>query len=328
MTTSGTYNSAPVTTVKLIDHAIRRCKINPASLTPEDLTTARESLRFLLLSLASNGLNLWMVNRFLLGLNTNQATYELPEGTLDLLNLTYCHPQLATGTDTDAAQSRITVLDSATTIFRVGVRFDVISPAETITISHSSDGITWIDSLVVPLTDWETDTTYWFNLDPVVNDVQFRVSSLTDPITVNGFYLASTISDIFLSAYNRDDYMNLPNKLTPGTMATNYLFEKLINPQITLWPVPNNSVDHLYGMIHRQVQEVGSLSQELYIPARWQDAVIWKLAEVLAFEFPQVEMPVAASISQMANAAFDLVQKDETDGAPIRVMPNLRGYTR
>lgn len=329
MTTSGTYSSSPINTSGIIEHAIRRCKVNPNSLTPETLRIARESLQGILYSLASEGINLWAVQRVFLGLIDGQVTYQLPVGTLDLLTLTYAIVFQSTGTDVAGSQSLTTTLDSSTRIARIGVQFDSIPDNESIVIEFSEDGVSgWTQVASDTQSVWDTRAPYWYEPQVTPTGMGFRVRSLTNPITVNQLILANSTTDVFLSPYNRDDYMNLPNKRTAGSRPTNYLLEKLINPQVTLWPSPSNNTDHMYGMVHRQVQQVGTLTQELQIPARWQEAIIWNLAEVLAWEILDVDPQLIGALSSKAKEVFAQAQKDETDGAPIRIMPNMGRYTR
>ncbi len=327
MTTSGTYTQT-IKTSTMLEHAIRRCGKNPASLTSETVQIAKINLYLLLLSLASEGLNLWAVQRPLIGLTEKKATYLLPSGTLDLLSVTYSMPTRATGTDTAGAQSLTTALDSETEIVRVGLKFSVISTAETITLEYSDDGLTWNPISTLTKTDWATDEWYWVALDPTISSLNFRVTSTTNPITLTEFYLASQISDLPLYPFNRDDYTNQVNKFILGRPCTNYYFEKLINPQLTLWVVPNNNYDHLNPLIHRQVEDIGSLTQEVAIPNRWKESIIWQLARNLCFELPDIPDSRIQLVMGEAERTFLQVEKDETDSAPLRIAPDIGRYNR
>lgn len=327
MATSGTVALTTISTAKLIEHAIRRCGLSPTTQTAETMQTARECLYLLMLSLATRGLNLWCVETDLIGLRTNQATYVLPDGTIDLLKLVFSRPTRVEGTDVQAGLNYTTSLDSASNVLRVGVKFDTIAASETVTISSSDDDVTYTVREQFVKTDWVADQWYWFELDPVVNAQYFRVSTLA-AIDVSDFYLATSLYDMEIVQYNRDDYFGLPNKQTLGSPSTNYYYERKLNPQVTLWPVPNDDTCHLTIVRHRQIQDVGTLVQEIEIPNRWYEAVIWQLAERLAFELPNVQ-PTRVPLVQ-AEAAKNLidVENQETDGASIRFNVQLSGYTR
>lgn len=233
MATSGTIATTVIKTSRLIEKALRRCGINPASATVETLDTAREDLFMLMMSLSNRGLNLWCVDQQTVQLVAGQATYPLPAGTLDVLNVLLQTPQ---------------------------------------------DGGGW--------------------------------------------------RDFPLSAYNRDEYASLPNKSQASTRPTCYWFEKLRVPQLTLWPVPSDDTRRLLVFRHRQIQDVGALTEELEIPSRWLEAVCWQLALRLAFELPEVKPDRVAAIQAMRQEMTIEVEGGETDSAPVYFAPTIGVYTR
>lgn len=233
MTTSGTIGTTVINTAKLIEKALRRCGISPASATVETLETAKEDLFMLLMSLSNRGLNLWCIDSQTVPLVAGQAVYVLPPGSLDVLNLVLATP--------------------------------------------NGDG---------------------------------------------------TFRDLPVTQLNRDDYTSLPNKTQQSAVPVNFYFEKLRVPQITLWPVPSDSTKHLVLYRYRAIQDVGELSEELEIPARWLEAVTWHLALRLAFELPEVKPERATMVISMAQSMVLEVEGGETDSAPVYFAPNIGPYTR
>jgi hypothetical protein len=327
VSTSGTIGQTLITVSKLIEHAVRRCGLAPSTITHETMQVANENLYLLMLALANEGLNLWCVETNYVGLVTNKSTYAMPVGTINVLNLQYSMPSRSEGTDTSGATSFTTELDDETAIVRVGLKFSTIAATDTIVIANSTDGIGWTTIDSITRSDWAADEWYWIPLDPVVSDVFFRITS-TNPITVDEFYLANAVYDQYIYKYNRDDYMNLPNKQTLGRPSTNYYYERKTTPQVSLWPIPNNEFDHLTIVRHRQIQDIGKFTNQIELPERWLEAIIWQLAERLCFELPDVR-PERVSMVQL-NAAKNLITvgNEETDGATIRLASNIRGYTR
>ncbi len=233
MATSGTMGQTRINTAKLLEKAIRRCGLSPASLTAETWESSRETLFMFLMSLSSRGLNLWCVDHAIIPLVPGQATYQLPDGALEVLNLLLSIPR---------------------------------------------------------------------------GDGSYR--------------------DIEITPFNRDDYAGQPNKTFESAQPTNYWFEKLIEPRITLWPVPNDSTRRLSLYYYRQPEDVGSLTNELEIPSRWMEAVCWHLALRLAFELPGVSAERLALVQSMAQGMTVEVEGSETDSAPVYLAPNIRVYTR
>lgn len=330
MSTSGTYSNSVVKTAKLINHAVRRCGLNPTSITPEDLGTLTESLRSVLFSMSGAGINLWLLRRIYLGMDTGKYLYPLPEGVQGLLSLSFSRVLLTDPSATgSSATSYYQLIGSDVEVGRFGVRFDTITASETVTVEETTDnGVSWSTVTTITKSDWTPGVAYWFDLPTVKALNGLRVSTAVNPIAVSELYIPSAISDIHVSPFNRDDYMAMPNKHSQSYTPTNFLFEKFITPQILLWPVPRENFNHLTALAQFQVQEVGALSQEIEIPTRWQEAVIWALSEIVSFELPGVDDGRRSQIAMKARQSLNDASSGETDGSPIRIMPNLQGYFR
>jgi hypothetical protein len=281
----------------------------------------------LLLNLANRGLNLWCVESNLLGLTSGQPVYSLTDGSIDLLNVVYCQPTRQTGTDTVAATSVTTDLAVAQSIRRIGVKFSAITASETVTFASSSDDITYTTLKAVTKTDWATGEWYWFDLPAITSAQYFRVSTAGN-ITVTEFYLASAVADLPVVQWNRDTWSQINNKAQIGRPSTNYYLERVLTPQITLWPIPNNNYDHIQVFVQRQVQDIGSLQQDIEIPQRWVESITWQLAVRLAYELPSVPPEIIPLVTQMADKVLIEVERDESDGAPIAIQPGISVYTR
>lgn len=76
--------------------------------TGYDFRTARRSLNLLFAEWANRGINLWTVEQGTVNLNANQATYDLPVDTVDLIEHVI-RTNAGTAIQTDIAISRITV---------------------------------------------------------------------------------------------------------------------------------------------------------------------------------------------------------------------------
>lgn len=326
MTTSGTVGTTTIDTALVLEHAFRRCKVKAAMQTPENVALAKENLYLLLLSLANRGLNLWCVETAYLGLNAGQATYEMPTGTIDVLNAIVSQPTQATGTDTTAATSIATELSADTTIVRIGVKMSSVTASDTLTLAQSADGVAWTTISTHTKTDWATGEMYWFALDPSVENLHFR-ASFANATTFTEFYLASAINDQPLTQWNRDTWAALNDKNTQASTPSNYYYERKIDPRMTLWPVPSGDYNHLTLFRHRQVQDVGTLTQTLEIPQRWVEGIIWQLTLRLAFELEEVPPALITTITQMADTFLKEVEREETDGATLFLQPNISGYT-
>lgn len=324
MATSGTIGTTTINTAKLLEKAIRRIGLLPQELDSEIVATATEDLFMLLMSLSNRGLNLWCIDQKLVPLTVGKKTYVLPTGTTDVLNLLFCTPSLVDGTLDIQATYASLALDAESTIIRYGVKFSTL-PTTSFVFQGSDDGAAW--TTIQTVTDFPAVNTYgWYNVDPSQTYAYFRVYSLTLG-TVTDFVVANAVREIPIAPFNRDDYANQPNKESTSELSVNYWFEKLVNPQITLWPVPSSDTNHLKLFRYRQIQDIGSLTQEIELPMRWFEAICWHLAARLAFELPGVDPARRAEVVGMADKMVIEVEGGETDSSPTMFAPAIGVYT-
>lgn len=311
----------------ILEHAFRRATIHPSKQTAELVTIAKENLYLLLLNLANRGLNLWLVQSNLVGLEAGRALYQMETGTIDVTNVIYCQPTRATGTDTVLPAGINTTFDTATTIRRVGLKFSTIDASGTLTLVSTTDGTTWTPQLSEESALWEAGKWYWYDLPVVEASLQYR-ATFTGTCVVSEFYLATQVMDLPVVQWSRDTWSVINNKSQPGSPSTNYYLERLLTPQLTLWPVPTSDYNHLQVFVQRQVAGIGRLSDTIEVPYRWLEAIIWQLAMRLVYEVPGIDPARISLVIQMADKMLIEVERDETDGAPIMLQPNVSVYTR
>ena len=325
MTTSGTIAATTFTTNKVLEHALRRCRVKPALQTPEVVQTALENLYLILVGpMATQGLNLWCVEANYIGLSEAQATYDMLPGTICVLNVIYSQPTLVSGTNTYGTNSAIAAV-SSTTAVRIGVKASAITASSTLTIAYSTDGVSYTTATSETRSDWAADTYYWFRLDPPQTGTYFKVTS-SAVATFDDIQVASSVMDLPVTQWSRDTFAVINDKSKQGRPSTCFYLERLLTPRVTLWPVPNNSTDHLTVYRHRQVQDIGALTEEVEVPQRWFEPLVWKLAGVLCYELDMVDPSLIPSITAMAEKVDMEVSADETDGASLQLRPGIRVY--
>lgn len=322
MATSGTIGNTTIPTNQLLEKAIRRVGLLPQAITPEIVSTALEDLFLLIMSLSSRGLNLWCVDEKFISLEAGKQTYVLPTGTIDVLNLLHCTPKRADGSVSINGTTVTANLTGAETVSVWG--FKSSTTLTTNTLQGSDDGLTWTTlQTVTPTAEgWN-----WFTLPQAATYSNFQVTG--GSISADSdLYISTGVTEIAVSQFNRDDYANQPNKSFQSGMVTNFYFEKLVQPQLTTWPVPNSDEKFLRLFRYRQIQDVGDLTNELELPARWLEAITWHLALRLAFELPNVDGQRRNEVAQMASSFTIEAEGGETDNAPIYLRPNIAVYTR
>jgi hypothetical protein len=74
--------------------------------------------------------------------------------------------------------------------------------------------------------------------------------------------------------------------------------------------------------------DVGTLTDELDIPQRWYETIVWQLAWRLAMELPDFNLSLIGPIKASADEALKIAQDEERDNSPIYFAPNISPYTR
>lgn len=325
MATSGTVAQTVLDTATILEHAMRRCGLPASVQTPETVEIGKQNLYLLLINLANRGINLWCVDKVFVGLTTGKARYELPVGSLRVLNVLYSVVTRASGTDTVTAASVTTELDSSTQVARYG--FKPSSPfTDTLEFEYSEDGVSWTSARSFPSQSWEQDEWYWFELDPPITATYFRVTATT-ALALAEFCLASAVRDLPMTQFNRDEYAQQVNKNFQQTPCTNFYFEKLVQPTLTVWPTPAGNYDHLTVWRHRFAQDVGSLTQQIEAPQQWMEAVIWLLAARLSFELPNIDPQRRSEVLNTSEKFLLEAELSESDNAPVYFVPGIGVYT-
>jgi hypothetical protein len=137
-------------------------------------------------------------------------------------------------------------------------------------------------------------------------------------------------NEIPMYKLNRNDYANLPNKVSTGRPTQFWYDKQRTRPEIELWPAPGAefTFDQITGFIQRQVQDVGALTDELEVPDRWYLAIICELARQLSREIKEVDVSQLPFIDTDAEKYLKDAWDGETDESEAYLRPNISPYTR
>lgn len=322
MATSGTLGTTVIDTATLLEHAFRRAGVSSVKQTPEVVQAAMESLYMLLLGMSNRGYNLWCLEQIYVGLTPGIGKYILPVGTLNVSNVVFSQPTLATRSNAVLPTSIVSDAGASTSVTRVGVALS--APAnDTIVGSYSSDNISWSTFITK---SGDLDTVVWLDIPGNISARYWRVTTTT--ATPTDMVLASSVYDLPVSPWNWDTYMAMNNKAMQSRPSTNYLLERKLECALTLWPVPTTQWDHLSLLRHRQIQDIGALTDQIEIPQRWLEGITWQAAFRVAVEVPGVDKDRLTLCKEMAENYTNEVEDDESDGMPLMIVPRIGGYTR
>lgn len=330
MATSGTIGSTLVDVVTIVESAIRRCGVPSSVISGEQMTTARTNLFLLLSRLSNRGISLWCVQKYVMALNQGQDRYTLPIGTIDTLECFLRYGSTAAATTLAANLASVTF---ATPTSVNSVVLTVQNAGDySLVFESSPDNATWtqVGSLVVAGVAAGADLC--IDADPVNANLYWRVR---ETVAVGALFSAALFlfntTEIMMSKLSRDDYTNYPNKAFQSLNPLQYWYDKqYLLPAVVLWPTPQDNTRQMVLWVQYQMQDPGQFYNTLQVPQRWLDSIIASLAEMTCLELPVNLVPPGRYEILAGKAAASLADAEngETDGAPVRVAPNISAYTR
>jgi len=132
--------------------------------------------------------------------------------------------------------------------------------------------------------------------------------------------------DRIIMPISRTEYASYPNKEQQG-FTTTYWFDRLLNPTITLWPVPDGvSAQNLKYYRVRRLQDSNLQNgEQVEIPYLWLEAFAYGLAYRLA----QIWAPaIAQTIKPMADESYQIAADQNVEYAQQYISPQIAGYYR
>lgn len=367
-TTSGTVLGYSFPQRKVIDHAFRRAGWVPQQITSEWIEVAQDLLFLQLSEYVNFGFPLWTRQELPLALAIGSPNVTLPVGTVDLFHAYWRSfmPWRSGANDTagvdisalfgGVANADVTIAGpnpgagvnfvTSTEVDSIGVLpGTAASYTASLLVQTSPDGVTYTTVQTLPSTTFATGVWSYFDLAPSVSAIYTRlVLSGVGSWVLNqlNFCLANS-TQIDIGLQNIDDYYDLPNKFFQGSQVnTAYLDRQRDSPVLKIWPTPNSAAFYngtMVALSRRYIQDPGSMTQTLEIPARWFEGVIARLAIRLIDAMPDSTDPQQGQMAMMmkqqrrtnldasAQKAEAGMWSEERNRSPIRIMPNLRPYT-
>jgi hypothetical protein len=351
LATSGTIGATVCTTGQLIDHVHRRCKLIPQQITSEMIDTALRLLWMKLTKLNERGIALWAIETQLVGLNEAQANITTQVGNIGILNSNLRQIQRIPGTPISSTGNAINAYDQdlstacnqVVTNGHIDIIFDTPAqftqagflPSATgvwnYNLQWSLDGVTWntfrtVLAHPVIANQWE-----WYDLDGVPTAAGFRLQA-TNGTTLKVFEIVcgNTPSDIPMSPIAKDTWTQMPNKQSTGRPTIYYWDRVLPAPIMHIWPAPGAGFPLTFlivNYVERQLQDVGTMTQQIEIPDRWFLPVIADLSREVGAEAKEVPPELVAVLDARAEALLLEAWNGESNSAPVSLLPNIGVYT-
>jgi hypothetical protein len=356
MSLSGSNTGAlrPYTGVNLLEEACSRAGIPPEGITSEIVEKALDQLNLTLTFLVNRGYQLWKRQLLILPLYEGVNQVPLPPGYNLVTTLNQRSMTRVTGTpftdqggtasyafdddfDTVCLQ---TAVDGA-----IGCEFEEATRVTTIGIlsgttgtfglffEWSQDGVTYTAADAADVSFASEGEWFWFDIveGPRNGALFWRVRSLgTVPFGAAEIFFGNNPSEIYLGAWNIDDYATMPNKTQQGTVTNWYQQRDVSAPTLYVWPTPDaaSRYNTLVVWATQYLDQITDLTQGLDFPLRWYDAVTSMLARRLCRTLKEADMKRYPTLVQEEGEALWIAQSEERDPAPVNYDLGVGYYTR
>lgn len=353
MATSGTVGVTQLDVITIIEKAIRKCGKPPSIVDTETLLDAQSELFTMTQALANDGVLLWTVEKKILGAHINQVTIDLPNGVIDVGNCLWRTNYLPSGGVAASSAGGVAAFafDQNLTTACIqtapngNISYQFPNPVPICTVGLlpggtgflnpiyelSIDGINWVTAIPAETSpvNYVAGTWYW---QDVLNPYQaqfFRVRE-TSGGTLNMIEVVFGTApyELPMSRQNKDDYQNLPNKMSQGR-PLQFWVDRQIAPRIWVWQVPMIEFGSIAAWCRREIMDIGSFTNTIEFPNRWLDDIITDLASRISL-LPglSVNPNRIAMLQQMAQNTAMKAWQEERDNSPVFVTPEISGYTR
>jgi hypothetical protein len=353
MAYSNTTGQTTINVDQLISYAYRDAGKTAEEMTPELIGAAKQALFYNLQNLSNRGVNLWLLQNQLYGALTQQQQLVLPKTTIDVREANWVYiqniqaseylpvdnpespaafdlsPTLSTPASTAGYENWFgSTYQQSQSVYYVGWNA-FGSQTYNLAFEYSDDGINWFLKEQFPATTMTDYEWQYFNIATTEPHLYWRLrETVASSFSVRQIVFSTSQQVIPLARLNRDDYWNLPNKQFPSVRSLQYWYDRNIEPSMYLWPVPNNPYQMFQLVVEVQMQDVGSLTNQIYVPDRWINSVQKSLSHAMAMQLPGVDMARIQYLEVQAEKAFQQASDEERDKSPIYFQPNFSYYTR
>jgi hypothetical protein len=307
MSTSGT-SSFNLDLNNIVEEAFERCGLELR--TGYDLKTARRSMNLLSIEWANRGINLWTVEQGQITMNTGQATYALPNDTIDLLDQTI-RQNNGTTNQIDINISRI----SEPTYMTIPNKLTQGRPIQV-----------WINRQ-----SGQTNTTASTTLNGAIGPTNTTITlTSTVGLATSGFIKVDNETIVY-SNISGNQLLNCSRGQANTTAASHLTGASVFTqnlPSVNVWPTPNAGGGYVlvyYRM--RRIQDAGvGGAFEQDIPFRFIPCMIAGLAYYIAIKKPEVAPDRIAMLKTEYEQQFQLAAEEDREKAPIRFVPRTMFY--
>ena len=292
----------------IVEEAFERCGLELR--TGYDLKTARRSMNLLTIEWANRGINLWTVEQGQIVMNTGQATYALPNDTIDLLDQTIRQGN-GTTNQIDINISRI----SEPTYMTIPNKLTTGRPIQV-----------WINRQ-----SGQTNSVATTLLDGAINSTDVTINLVSTVGLATSGFIKIDNETIVYSNISGNQLLNCSRGQNNTTAASHLTGASVYTqnlPSINVWPTPNAGGGYVFVYYRlRRIQDAGTGGTfEQDIPFRLVPAMVAGLAYYIAMKKPEVAPDRIAMLKADYEQQYQLAAEEDREKAPVRFVPRTIFY--
>ncbi len=127
-------------------------------------------------------------------------------------------------------------------------------------------------------------------------------------------------TDFEISRMSRSEYLTIPNKTTQGR-PSQYYYNRQVEPQITLWPTPENSTDTLVYYYVQRIEDVDALVNTTDAPFRFLPCMVAGLAYYTALKKAPERVQL---LKNLYEEEFQRAADEDEDRVPLKLQPGIQ----
>lgn len=144
---------------------------------------------------------------------------------------------------------------------------------------------------------------------------------LIEHVIRTGVGSASTQTDLTITRISVSTYSSIPNKLSPGRPIQVYINRQSPTPNITVWPVPDDSQTYTFTYWRlRRIQDAGTGAETQDVPFRFLPPLVAGLSYYMSMKIPGA-MERMVPLKAQYDEAFDLAATEDREKAAVRFVP-------
>jgi hypothetical protein len=132
---------------------------------------------------------------------------------------------------------------------------------------------------------------------------------------------ASTQSDVTIDRVSRDEFLNIPSKLSQAK-PTQWYIDRSITPVLNIWPTPDQSYTFVYDRLTR-IQDADDYTNTIEVPFRFYPCLAAGLAYYISMKKAPERMQLLKAVYE---EEFQRAAYEDVDRANLTLTPRRDYY--